>query len=354
MAKAKRSPLGEGSHEGGKATEQGVEMAETVERSDKAVKGRRRVVIVVCALVVLVALIVGYCVPTAMRYNGIDTDYQAARTADSSLTKEAAKAKQLQSETKPEQVQDAKTLDQLKQALDTATRETGVTKQEPNRWLLWKVNEAAGYYTTDKKNAEKATSSLVAAEQAVIKSRDAKALADVQKALADAVAAGEKLFTDSEGKVANPATRDALNTAVTQGKGIQSKAGVSVADTQKATATVNEQMQAVNDSMKAKADADAQAAAEAQAAAQAQAAQATQARQQSSYAPQYRSSGYSSPAPQRQQQAAPAPQQQQQSQLPGMLSESEFNDALAKMKQSIQDSYNNAPQMCKDHPSYCF
>ena len=100
-----------------------------------------------------------------------------------------------------------------------------------------------------------------AAENAVKAVNDSK----LEKTVSDA----ERLLKDSDGKVADNATRDALSNAIDAANGL--KDGNDPAKIDGARKTLEDAINGVNASVQAKTDADAQAAAAAAAAAQAQA-----------------------------------------------------------------------------------
>ena len=138
------------------------------------------------------------------------------------------------------------------------------------------------------------------AAKAVLASRDAKDLDDARAALDAKKDEASRLLGDSDGKVADNATREALQAAIGQAE--QTKGGTAQA-WRDAVGPLQAAIDQVNASMQAKAQADQQAAEEAAQAA----AQQAQAVQQT--APSYRPSygqggggGWSAPAP-----AAPAP-----------------------------------------------
>ena len=104
---------------------------------------------------------------------------------------------------------------------------------------------------------------------AVLKSRDAKTLADATTALKSKTDQASALLKDSDGRVQDNATRDALGKAIDQARTLLD-AGVDAKAMNDASAALDRATAAVNDSMKAKSDADARAAAEAAAAQAAQ------------------------------------------------------------------------------------
>lgn len=118
--------------------------------------------------------------------------------------------------------------------------------------------------------------------QAVVESRDEKTLNDAADALKAKTDQAGALLKDSEDKVQDDATRDALDKAIDEAEALLGE-GDDAKAMNDAVASMDQAMNAVNDSIKAKQDADAQAAAEA-AAAQTQ-------QQTQSYTPSY-NNGY--------------------------------------------------------------
>lgn len=128
----------------------------------------------------------------------------------------------------------------------------------------------------------------------VVKARDTKTLKDTQTALAKKIADAKKLYDSSNGKVKDNKTRDALKKQLdAAGK---AKDGKDVKKIKDAQTALDKAMKTVNNSVKAKQDADKKAAeekarkeAEAAAAAQAQAQQQAQqyVAPQQSYTPTY-------------------------------------------------------------------
>lgn len=128
---------------------------------------------------------------------------------------------------------------------------------------------------------------LEKAVAAVLKSRDAKTLADATTALKSKTDQASALLKDSDGRVQDNATRDALGKAIDQARTLLD-AGVDAKAMNDASAALDRATAAVNDSMKAKSDADARAAAEAAAAQAAQQAPSYT----PSYTPSYSGGGY--------------------------------------------------------------
>ena len=122
-----------------------------------------------------------------------------------------------------------------------------------------KLNEQVDWYETHEKSLSKAV-------RAVAESKAAKRLDDAKTNLTAKLDEASKLLADSDGKVADNATRDALSNAIDAANGL--KDGNDPAKIDGARKTVEDAINGVAASVQAKTDADAQAAA---AAAQAQA-----------------------------------------------------------------------------------
>lgn len=137
----------------------------------------------------------------------------------------------------------------------------------------------------------------------VVKARDTKTLKDTQTALAKKITDAKKLYDSSNGKVKDNKTRDTLKKQLdAAGK---AKDGKDVKKIKDAQTALDKAMKTVNNSVKAKQDADKKAAeekarkeAEAAAAAQAQAQQQAQqyVAPQQSYTPTYTAPQYTAPA----------------------------------------------------------
>lgn len=135
----------------------------------------------------------------------------------------------------------------------------------------------------------------------VVKARDAKTLKDTQAALAKKITDAKKLYDASNGKVKDNKTRDALKKQLDAAG--NAKDGKDVKKLKDAQAALDKAMKTVNDSVKAKSEADKKAAeeqarkeAEAQAAAQANAQAQQYVAPQQSYTPTYTAPQYTAPA----------------------------------------------------------
>lgn len=182
-----------------------------------------------------------------------------------------------------DQVEDPDTVTTLKEALRNAdgTVSIGVCAVE---WYDLHPDRIVEKPTRGKALFESKRRTLERAMDAVVASRDAKTLADASSALKAKVNQGASLLKDSDGKVQDNAVRDALSKAIDQARKLLDENDDAKAMND-ATTSLDQAMSAVNDSVKAKQDADAKAAAEA---ASAQAAQQTQ----QSSTPSYTGGGY--------------------------------------------------------------
>lgn len=166
---------------------------------------------------------------------------------------------------KAEQVEDSKTVESLGKELKASAPEYEGCVAEDAQGLdaaTVKLNEQADWYGTHEKSLSKAV-------RAVAESKAAKRLDDAKTNLTAKLDEASKLLADSDGKVADNATRDALSNAIDAANGL--KDGNDPAKIDGARKTVEDAINGVNASVQAKTDADAQAAAAAAAAAQAQA-----------------------------------------------------------------------------------
>lgn len=166
---------------------------------------------------------------------------------------------------KAEQVEDSKTVESLGKELKAMAPEYEGCVAEDAKGLdaaTVKLGEQADWYKTHEQSLSKAV-------RAVIESKAAKTLETAKTNLTAKLDEASRLLADSDGKVADNATRDALSNAIDAANGL--KDGNDPAKIDGARKTVEDAINGVNASVQAKTDADAQAAAAAAAAAQAQA-----------------------------------------------------------------------------------
>ena len=227
---------------------------------------RRNIAIasVIAAVVVLAGGAGGYAYAASNVQKGVDAAQANAQAVDKKLTAKIGDAQELLDGTEEEQVADAQTLTALSDAIDKAQAQTGVTDTGANRWLIWQEMDAQAAYDADSADASDAMSRLDKAMDAVTGSVDAKTLADAKQALQSTVDSADKTYTDSDGKVQDNATRDALKAALDAAKKVLDDDSVTDAKeyTDQKTA-VDGAVKAVNDSIAAKEKADAEAKAQA-------------------------------------------------------------------------------------------
>lgn len=226
---------------------------------------RRRNIIIasaVAAVVVLAGGTGGYVYAASNVQKGMDSALTHAQETDQKLSEKITEAQQLFDGTDEGQVSDAQTLTALSDAIDKAQAQSGVEDTGTNRWLIWQGLDAESGYDADADAAEDVMSQLDQAMTGVIDSVDAKTLADAKAALQQSVDAADQTYADSDGKVQDNATRDALKTALDAAKEVLSDD--SVTDAQEYTdqkTAVDNAAKAVTDSVDAKTKADAEAAA---------------------------------------------------------------------------------------------
>ena len=223
----------------------------------------------VCAAILVAAGIIGWNAYSGAKLaeakeacaTAADTVRNNANEYNALLNGDAADAAAV----KAEQVKDSKTVESLGKELKASAPEYEGCVAENAQGLdaaTVKLNEQADWYGTHEKNLSKAV-------RAVAESKAAKRLDDAKTNLTAKLDEASKLLADSNGKVADNATRDALSNAIDAANGL--KDGNDPAKIDGARKTVEDAINGVNASVQAKTDADAQAAAAAAAAAQAQA-----------------------------------------------------------------------------------
>ena len=282
-------------------------------------------IIIAVIVIVLAGIGGGYAYWTHHEGNAYHEAVAQAEAADKALSKAVDEA--TATEYKADQLKEPKLLGKLDAAISKAKALKGIPNDAPSEWLAWQLASAKQANATDADEANTQAKALNAALKAVKDSKLAKELDTAKAQLKRGIDSAGKTLKDTEGKVADNATRDSLKKAIAEANSTLSKKGVTDPKTYTdAKAKLDAAVKRVTDSKAAKDKADAEAAAQAQAAqaaaqaqaaaaaAQAQAAQAA-AQPQSSYSPSYNryggsgsgyssSRGYSAP-----QQSYTAPQQ---------------------------------------------
>ena len=282
-------------------------MAEENESEQSGTSGRPAVklgvkkltaIIIAVVVVALAGIGGGYAYWTHHETNAYHEAVAQAENADKALSKAMDEA--TATTYKADQLKEPKLLDRLDAAISKAKALKGVPNDAPSEWLAWRLASARKANATDADEADAQAKALNAALKAVRDSKLAKELDGAKDQLKRGIDSAGKTLKDTDGKVADNATRDSLKKAIAEANGTLSKKGVT--DPKAYTdqkAKLDAAVKRVTDSKAAKEQADAEAAAQAQAqAAQAQASAAA-AQPQSSYSQSYNryggsGSGYSS------------------------------------------------------------
>ena len=227
----------------------------------------------------------------------VDMAVAQAEAADKALSKAVDEA--TATTYKADQLKEPKLLGKLDAAIRKAKALKGVPEDRPGEWLAWQLASARKANATDADEATAQAKALNAALKAVRDSKLAKELDTAKDQLRQGIDSAGQTLRDTDGKVADNATRDSLAKAIDEANSTLSKKGVTDPKTYTdAEAKLDAAVRQVTDSKAAKEQADAEAAAQAQA--QAAQAAAAAAQSQRSYSQSYNryggsSRGYSAP-----------------------------------------------------------
>ena len=218
--------------------------------------------VVAVVVVVVVAGLVGWRVVESRRHDAaLDSCSRAVKTLQDKTGPDRLAGYRQAAGIKADQVKDAKTVVAMARSVKDAE---GIRKPT----VRCKASMSTGDLNAAADQARKIDGRYAAvdrAAKAVIASRDAKALEDAKAALDGKKGEAARLLADSDGKVADNATRDGLQQAIDQAgqaKGDKAKAY------QDAVGALQAAIDRVNASVQAKSQADQQAAAQAAQAAQ--------------------------------------------------------------------------------------
>ena len=224
-------------------------------------------VVVAVVVVVVVAGLVGWRVVESRRHDAaLDSCSQAVKALKGKTGSDRLAQYREAAGIKSDQVKDAKTVVAMARSVKDAEGIRQRTIRCKASMSTDDLNEAAG-------RAEKLDGEYAAvdkAAKAVLASRDAKALEDAKAALNVKKGEASKLLADSDGKVADNATRDGLQQAIDQAGQVKGDGAKAYRD---AVGALQGAIDRVNASVQAKSQADQQAAAQAQAQAAQQQAQ---------------------------------------------------------------------------------
>ena len=222
------------------------------------------VVVAVVVVAVVVAGFVGWRVVESRRHGAaLDSCSRAVKALQDKTGSAQMDSYREAAGIKADQVKDAKTVVAMARSVKDAEGIRKPTVRCKAAMSTGDLNAAAD----QARRIDGKYAAVARAAKAVTASRDAKALDDARTALAGKREEASRLLADSDGKVADNATRDGLQQAIGQAgqaKGDKAKAY------RDAAAALQAAIDRVNASMQAKSQADQQAAAQA---AQAQAAQ---------------------------------------------------------------------------------
>lgn len=261
------------------------------ESKPKGIRPANLTAVIVAAVVVALAGIGGgYAYWTHHEGNAYHEAVAQAENADKALSKAIEQATAI--EYKADQLKEPKLLDKLDDAIRKAKALKGVPEDQPGEWLAWRLASARKANATDADEANAQAKALNAALKAVRDSKLAKELDTAKDQLKQGIDGAGQTLRDTDGKVADNATRDNLAKAIDEANNTLSKKGVTDPKTYTdAKARLDAAVRQVTDSKAAKEQADAEAAAQAQAQAQAAAAAA---QSQRSYSQSYNRYGGSS------------------------------------------------------------
>ena len=277
-------------------------MAEENESEQSGTPGRPAVklgvkkltaIIIAVVVVALAGIGGGYAYWTHHETNAYHEAVAQAEKADKALSKAVDEA--TATTYKADQLKEPKLLGKLDAAIRKAKALKGIPEDRPGEWLAWQLASARKANATDADEANAQARALNAALKAVRDSKLAKELDGAKAQLKQGIDSASQTLRDTDGKVADNATRDSLAKAIDEASNTLSKKGVTDPKTYTdAKAKLDAAVRQVTDSKAAKEQADAEAAAQAQA----QAAQAA-AQPQRSYSQSYNryggsGSGYSS------------------------------------------------------------
>ena len=280
-------------------------MAEENESEQSGTPGRPAVklgvkkltaIIIAVVVVALAGIGGGYAYWTHHETNAYHEAVAQAENADKALSKAVDEA--TATTYKADQLKEPKLLGKLDAAISKAKALKGVPEDQPGEWLAWQLASARKASATDADEADAQAKALNAALKAVRDSKLAKELDTAKSQLKQGIDSASQTLRDTDGKVADNATRDSLTKAIDEANSTLSKKGVTDPKTYTdAKAKLDAAVRQVTDSKAAKEQADAEAAAQAQA--QAQAAAQAAAQSQRSYSQSYNryggsGSGYSS------------------------------------------------------------
>ena len=183
------------------------------EGKPKGIKPAKLTAVIVAAVVVALAGIGGgYAYWTHQESTGYHAAVAQAEAADRSLSRAVDEA--TATGYKADQLKEPKLLGRLDDAIGKAKALKGVPEDRPGEWLAWQLASAKKANATDADEANAQVKALDAALKAVRDSRLAKELDGAKDQLKRGIDSAGKTLKDTDGKVADNATRDSLTKAI--------------------------------------------------------------------------------------------------------------------------------------------
>ena len=253
---------------------QPVGLVEDADNADDAVESAKKprpkwlvpAVAAGVAVIVLGTGIGGY----AYALNNVNAGVQAASTWNATsvktLQESVEDAQALLDGTGKDKVADPQVLEALSSAIDKAQAAKGA-EISPNGMLVWELLDAENAYDESTDGILDLDASLDKAMKAVEQSVADKTLKDAKDALSKAIDSAQSTLNGSDGKVQDNTTRDALSKAIDTAKKALDGDDAEAMNTAKSD--LESKTKIVNDSVKAKEQADTEAKAQAEAAANA-------------------------------------------------------------------------------------
>lgn len=233
------------------------------ESKPKGIQRAKLTAVIIAAVVVALAGIGGgYAYWTHHEGNAYHEAVAQAENADKALMKTVDEA--TATEYKADQLKEPKLLGKLDAAISKAKALKGIPEEQPGEWLAWQLASARKANATDADEANAQAKALNAALKAVKDSKLAKELDGAKSQLKQGIDSASQTLKDTDGKVADNATRDSLKKAIDEANNTLSKKGVADPKTYTdAKAKLDAAVKRVTDSKAAKEQADAEAAAQA-------------------------------------------------------------------------------------------
>ena len=182
--------------------EEGAKQAGESKRNHKKLTA----IIIAVIIVALAGIGGGYAYWTHHEGNAYHEAVAQAENADKALMKAVDEA--TATTYKADQLKEPKLLDKLDAAISKAEALKGVPNDAPSEWLAWQLASARKASATDADEANAQAKALNAALKAVRDSRLAKELDGAKDLLKQGIDGASKTFKDTDGKVADNATRD--------------------------------------------------------------------------------------------------------------------------------------------------